>query len=410
MALLPRLLALRDERPGFVAVACLALVALASYPAVDWYLRAIDVAPRFGFWDFGAYSAAVDRWAAGESLYVRNDDGGYHGSYLYPPVAILAFAPFLLALPFRPAVLLWTAVTLALLWIALQRLATALGADFHPLERLGVLALVVGFHPVLLSVKLGQTAAALGALLTFAASASLRGRGYLSGTLTACCGVIKLPYAPAGAHLLGNRDRFVGAVAGGLGLLLLSLLLFGVDAHRTFIDVLAWGVGEGSAARHPTVWLPPYYRPFYDVPYSLAIRVVASLAIVVGVLRAAPDAVRESTALGFAAVPLLAPLTYAYYFVAAVPTVVLLVAAELDRPDGRPALPVVGLLLIQFHSYGLRTTGLLAPDWVPGVLLQPGLYGNLLLVGLAGVRVAGAAADGSLDLRSLGLARGRRGD
>ena len=395
MSLLRRLLASRDERPGFVAVSLLAGLALATYPAVDWYLRAVDIAPRFGFWDFGAYSAAVDRWAAGESLYVPNDDGGYHGSYLYPPVALLAFAPFLLTLPFRPAVLLWTAVTIALLWVALQRLATALGATLHPIERLGALPLVVGFHPVLLSVKLGQTAAALGALLTFAASASLRGRSYLSGALTACCGVVKLPYAPAGAHLLDGRDRFVGAVAGGVALLLLSLFFFGVDTHHTFLDVLAWGIDEGSAARSPTVWLPPYYRPFYDVPYSLAIRIAASLAIVVGVLRA-DGAVREVTALGFAAVPLLAPLTYAYYFAAAVPAVVLLVAAELDRPAGRPALPVVGLLLLQAHSYGLRWAGMVAPEWVPGVLLQPGLYGNLLLVGLAGVRVA--------------VADGRRGD
>jgi len=407
MSLLRRLLALRDDRPYFVAVSLLALVALATYPAVDWYLRALDIAPRFGFWDFGAYSSAMDRWTAGESLYVQNDDGGYHGSYLYPPVALLAFAPFLLTLPFRPAVLLWTAVTVSLCWLALQRLVTALGGSFHPAERLVLLPVVVGFHPLLLSVKLGQTAAALGALLTFAASASLRGRAYLSGALTACCGVIKLPYAPAGAHLLDSRDRFLGAVAGGLGLLVLSLLVFGIDAHRTFIEVLAWGVSEGSSARSPTIWLPPYYRPLYGVPYALAIRLVASLAIVVGVLRA-EGAVREVTALGFAAVPLLAPLTYAYYFVAALPAVVLLIAAELDRPAGRPVIPVVGLLLLQFHSYGLRWLGAAAPEWVPAVLLQPGLYGNLLIVGLAGARVT--AAGGPLTARSLTSVGGRRGD
>jgi len=144
------------------------------------------------------------------------------------------------------------------------------------------------------------------------------------------------------------------------------------------------------------------------VPYSLAIRVAASLAIVVGVLRA-DGAVREVTALGFAAVPLLAPLTYAYYFVAALPAVVLLVAAELDRPDGRPALPVVGLLLIQFHSYGLRWAGMTAPEGVPAVLLQPGLYGNLLLVGLAAARVA-AAGEGGLTRGALVAGRGQRGD
>ena len=405
MSLLRQLLALRDERPYFVAVSLIALVALGTYPAVDWYLRLLDIAPRFGFWDFGAYSAATERWTAGESLYVQNEDGGYHGSYLYPPVALLAFAPFLLTLPFRPAALLWTVVTVSLCWIAIQRLAATLGASFHPAERLALLPVVVGFHPLLLSVKLGQTAAALGALLSLAASESLRGRSYLSGALTACCGVIKLPYAPAGAHLLDNRYRFVGAVAGGLSLLCLSLLVFGVDAHRTFIEVLAWGISEGSTARSPTIWLPPYYRPLYGVPFSFGLRVAASLAIVVGVVRAAPDAVRETTALGFAAVPLLAPLTYAYYFVAALPAVVLLVAAELSRPDGYPTLPVVGLFLLHVHSYGLREMGALAPDWYPELLLQPGLVGNLLIVGLAGARVA--AAGGPLVLDSF-TALGRR--
>ncbi|WP_251329196.1 glycosyltransferase family 87 protein [Haloplanus pelagicus] len=408
MSLPRRLLARRHDRPLFVVVALLALVAIGTYPAVDWYLRSVGIAPRFGFWDFGAYSSAVDRWTAGESLYAPNDDGGYHGSYLYPPVALLAFAPFLLALPFRPAALLWTVCTVALLWLAIQRLVTALGVRLRPWERLAVLPLVAGFQPVLLSMKLGQTAAALGALLTFAAAASLRGRSHLSGALTACCGVIKLPYAPAGAHLLGDRDRFVGAVGGGLVLFLLSLFAFGIDAHRTFLDVLAWGIDEGSVARSPRIWLPPYYRPLYDLPHSLAIRLLASLAIVGGVLRAPTDAVRESTALGFAAVPLLAPLTYAYYFVAALPAVVLLVAAELDRPDGVPAVPVVGLLLLHGHSYGLRTAGRTAPEWVPALLLQPGLWGNLLLVGLAAARVA--TAGGSVSIRSLASMAGRRED
>jgi hypothetical protein len=409
MPILRRLLARRDDAPLLVAAAILAGLGLATYPAVDWYLRAIDIAPRFGFWDFGAYANAVDRWVTGEPLYVPNDDGGYHGSYLYPPVALLAFTPFFLTLPFRPAVLLWTAVTLGLLWLAIQRLVTALGATLHPLERLAILPLVVGFHPVLLSVKLGQTAAGLAALLTFAASASLRARSRLSGALTACCGVVKLPYAPAGAHLLGDRDRFVGAVAGGLGLLALSTLLFGGDAHRTYLDVLAWGLDTGSVARSPRIWLPPYYRPLYDVPHGLAIRALASLAIAAGVLRAPAGAVREATALGFAAVPLLAPLTYTYYLAAALPAVVLLVSVELDRPDGRPTAPIVGLLLLHGHSYGLRAAGLLLPEWVPGLLIQPGLWGNLLLVGLAAARVA--AAGGNLGAaRSLASMARRRED
>jgi hypothetical protein len=52
---------------------------------------------------------------------------------------------------------------------------------------------------------------------------------------------------------------------------------------------------------------------------------------------------------------------------------------------------------------------MVAPEWLPAVLLQPGLYGNLLLVGLAAARVA-AAGEGGLTRRSLARVRGQRGD
>jgi alpha-1,2-mannosyltransferase len=394
MSALRRLVALREDRPVFVAVALLALVALFVHPAVDRYLRLAGVAPRFGFWDFGAYSNGVGRWQAGESFYVQTEEGGYHGSYLYPPVVLLVFAPFVLTVPFAIGAPAWAVCSVLLLWVAVQRLASALGCRLHPVERLLCLPVVVGFQPLLLSVKMGQTAGFLGAVLTLAASASLRGRASASGVLTGVAGVVKLPYAPAGAHLLADRRRFAGAVGGGVALLACSVLVFGVDPHLTYLDVLEWGLREGSDARSPRLWLPPYYRPLYGVPYSLALRLLASLAIVGLVLRTTgddpADAVRETTALGFAAVPLLAPLTYAYYFVAAVPAAVLLVAVELDRPDGRPALPVVGLLCLHAHSYGLRTAVELTPEWVPAGPLQPGLWGSLLLVGLAALRVAGA--------------------
>ncbi|MFB6195713.1 MAG: glycosyltransferase family 87 protein [Haloplanus sp.] len=397
MSVLNRLLARRDEDPLFVAVSLLALLALATYPAVDQVLHHFEISPPFRFWDFGAYSGAVDRWLDGEPIY-QSEGGDYHGSYLYPPVVLLAFVPFTLWFSFNAGAMAWLACSIALLWVGLQRLAGALGCSLRPWERVALLPVIVGFHPLLFSIKMGQTAAALGALLTFAASASLRGRSYASGALTAVCGLVKLPYAPAGAHLLADRDRFLGAVAGGLALLAVSLLAFGIDTHRTFLEVLAWGIREGSSTRSPALWLPGYYRPFYSIPYSLVIRVAASLAIVVVVLRAAPDARRETTALGFAAVPLLAPLTYTYYFIAAVPAVLLLVAAELDRADGRPAVPVVGLLLLHVHSYGLLAAVHVAPGWIPGVLLQPGLWGNLVIVGLAAARVA--AAGGPLPFRT----------
>ncbi|MFC7193514.1 hypothetical protein ACFQL4_00825 [Halosimplex aquaticum] len=63
------------------------------YPFVDWWLRSIEVAGAYRYHDFGAFRAAVERWHAGEALYQRAEDGGFHGSYLYPPVVLPCFCP-----------------------------------------------------------------------------------------------------------------------------------------------------------------------------------------------------------------------------------------------------------------------------------------------------------------------------
>ncbi|PSP45388.1 hypothetical protein BRC69_06310, partial [Halobacteriales archaeon QH_6_66_25] len=60
---------------------------------------------------------------------------------------------------------------------------------------------------------------------------------------------------------------------------------------------------------------------------------------------------------------------------------------ELDREDGLAWLPVFALLLVHFHTPGTKlVNGVIgAPD---AVLVQPGVYGTFLLVGLAAARVA----------------------
>jgi hypothetical protein len=132
------------------------LASLLAYPLVDWHLRAIDVAAEYRFWDFGAYGGAVNRWLEGERIYVPDDDGpGYHGSYLYPPVFVLLFAPFT-ALPPDTAAPVWSACSVAFLWLGLQALVAALGLDLDPVDRGLLLLAVVGFQPLLLSVKLGR--------------------------------------------------------------------------------------------------------------------------------------------------------------------------------------------------------------------------------------------------------------
>lgn len=383
---------LREERPGFLALAALLVAFHLAYPAVDWWLRAADIAPEFRFWDFGAYSGAVERWQAGESLYVRSD-GGYHGSYLYPPVVVLLFVPFVAFVPTEWAAVAWALVSLALLWAGVVAVVEALVGRRSWPERVGLLWLLLGFQPLLFGLKMGQTAAFMTGMLCIAFVALDRGdrAGYLSGAATAVVGVVKFAYAPVGAHLLADRRRFLGAVAVGTGLLAASLALFGVASHREYLDVLAWGVTQGGVARSPALWLPAYYRPLGLVDGALWLRVAASLAVA-GYALCARDADREVFALGVAAFPLVTPLAYTYYFVALVPAAAILIAGELAR-DGYPAVPTLGLGLVSVHAYGLLgLVTLLSSTPVAAYpnayfLAQPGLWGDLLLAGTAAVRV-----------------------
>jgi hypothetical protein len=434
---LSQLFALRRRRPGFVALVALTLLVLAVYPFVDWWLRP-EIGSAYRYFDFGAFRGALDRVRAGETLYRRAEDGGFHGTFLYPPLAVYLFLPFE-AFDFRTGAAVWNLASLVGLWIGLQLVVDALGCELHRGERLAGLWLLVGFYPATLSMQLGQMGLFMGALLSgslagllyaepgtdppaggdgwlsslapvgpLAGSRSIgpsgvstrKLAGYASGAFTGLAGFFKLAYAPVGAHLLAGRDRFLGAVIAGAVLLAGSVLLFGVDTHLTYIEVLSWGADRGSGSRPPTTLLPPYYRPLHWLPYAQPLRVGASLVVAAVALLAgfspSADVDRYVFALGVAAFPLLTPLAYTYYFVSLLPAVAVLVATELDR-DGAPAVPIVGLLLVHVHFHGLtfvveHGTSLfgpieaLAPYWV----LQPGLIGNLFLFGLAFVRVLSA--------------------
>lgn len=400
-----------STRPGFVLVTVTVVLALLTYPFVDAVLRSASVAPPFEYWDFGAYTGALHRWHHGEALYVPNEGGGYEGMYLYPPVFLLVVWPFE-RLAFETGARLWELCTVLFLWGSLQFVVRALGYHLRLWERGLLLWALVGFQPLLFSVKQGQISAFLAGLLTLSLYFLLATRrpsdpsGYVSGVCTGIAGVIKLVYAPVGAHLLADRRRLAGACGAGLGLLAVSVGVFGVDAHVNYLDVLLWG--KDDPVRSPLLWLPPYFRPLFPVsavalPLRLAgCLVVASLAL----LARGRERDRETFALGVAAMPLLTPVAYTYYLTALLPAVVVMMAVELDV-DGRPLLPVLACGLLHVHAYGLRLAGDFLPDLVPRAtvpvldvtaaslvvsLLQPGVWGALVLAGLAGWRITEAAA------------------
>lgn len=429
MSALRRLIALRSRRPRFVAASLVVLGVLLAWPLFDVYLRHLKttatgydwVAP-FHFNDFGAYAIAVARWYNGEGVYWTNPDGGYFGTYLYPPVYVLLFVPwfelgqfeFLWGIPLteHPAdvsALLFEAFSVGLLWVGLQALARVEGLALAWYERLLLLWALVGFQPLLFSVKLGQVSALVAALFCFAYVAMRRGEArqgpverFASGALTTVAAGIKPYYATAGAHLLRDRDRFAGAMGGLVGLGVLSLLVFGVGNQFGYLDVLLWGKGWGETPLAIYLWHPGYYEPLYAVSTRstlLATAIRAGLVVAVaGVAFLARDADvgRATFALGLAVYPVVAPEAYTQDFVAMLVAALVLVVVEFDRSDGRPWIPVLAVGLLGVHAFGLRLVLYHLPAWLPfagmvtglAPVLQPGIWGNLSLLGLALYRVA----------------------
>jgi hypothetical protein len=419
MAALRKLCGLRRQRPVFVATSLTVLAFLVTYPALHWWLQTRGITGAFRYYDLGAYRAAVGAWQAGEPIYVQNEGGGYHGSYLYPPVYLLLFLPVadvpFADLTFHQAGTLLNVVSLGLLWLGLQAATAGYDLRLAWIDRLVLLWAVAGFAPVVISMHLAQVSVFLAALLSFALAGIAYAEGdadrgvvldYASGALTTVAGTLKLIYAPGGAHLLVDRRRFAAAVATGVGLLVVSLAVFGVEAHVRYYDVLTWGKGwgESRAPFPPGLWLPPYYRPFYYLgsTVGMAIRVALAAGISILAVRSAGEGVDDVTfALGVAAIPLVAPRAYTQDLAVLLPVVIALLATELRREDGYPMVPVVGLFLAAVHPSGLFGIIHLAAALFPASsydaigslvgLLQPGVWAALLLVGLAAVRVAEAA-------------------
>ncbi|WP_119818809.1 glycosyltransferase family 87 protein [Halalkaliarchaeum desulfuricum] len=402
MSALGRLWALRNEQPAFVSLAVLVMGAIAVYPLVDVVLRSAEISTAFRYYDFGAYRIAIADWQAGDPIYEPNEEGGFHGNYLYPPIALPVFAAFLAA--FENPGAAWGVFSVLALWVSLQIAIREFGLSVHPLERLLLLWLLVGFQPILFGFKMGQVSTFLAALLTLALVGlirDLKGHGrsaaIVSGVFTTLGSAVKLIYAPSGAHLLRSRRRFAGAMAALFALVGLSLLLFDPATHRGYLDVLLWGKDWGTGSRSPHLWTPAYFRPLLAIePVALGVRALLVLSTIWLAIGAdGPEADLPTFALGIAIVPLAAPRAYTFDLTILLPAVVVLLALELDRNVGRPEIPLLGLLFLHVHAYGLVTFGqisesILASNALRPLLpvLQPGLWGAVLLVGLAFVRVA----------------------
>ncbi len=406
-----RLWKLRKERPRFVALSLFTVVVLAVWPVVDFYVGQVsDYYVTYTFNDWSAYSSALDSWTSGGPVYHETEAGGYHGSFLYPPIVLLIFYPFA-TLGFVPGAIIMGGLSLVLLWIGLLAVARVLGYETGLVEKLVALAALFGFYPALRDFKWAQISTMLAAFLTIAFYAQEVGERendlapwarYASGAFTTLGSSFKLFFATSGAHLLRDRRRFVGAIATAGALAVASFAVFGVEVHRSYLDVLMWGKGW-SDTLPVGYWgentVTAIYRPMHVLGGAKLAAKLLGIVAVIALTLAARDAEggtpRQATfALGVAVIPLLAPQAAAHDLVVLVLPAMILTAIELRREGGYPSVPVVAILLVHFHRYGIglltNHTGLVPfGEFLRGQVawLQPAMWGTLLLVGLAAYRV-----------------------
>lgn len=194
-------------------------------------------------------------WVAGKMALAGNAAGAYDPiasaaaakallgiegiNFPYPPQSLFFFAPFAL-LPHVAALLTWNVATAALFVVAAR---PYLPKGFPPL-------LAVLTPAALLNIFFGQTGLLFGALWLFAFNGS-----WLAVALIA----FKPHMGILSALTLRSRKRFALASAAVAGLVLLSIIAFGLESWRAFIDhgmshagEFETGVGEITQRRR---WL-----------------------------------------------------------------------------------------------------------------------------------------------------------
>lgn len=245
-------------------------------------------------WDFLAYYRGAEAAIAGEAFVgLEPDEAG--GEYVYPPIVVLVFVPYVLMgswpLSFAIHGLLSLAMLVTLGILAIRELGR-LGVELTNLDRVLIMAFaVISLYP-LMSLGLGQIDPLVALLLAGVFVWVERSRDSLAGLALAGAAIIKLfPVAYAIWFLRLKRWRAVKAsIVTGAFAVGLSFLIFGVEINRSFFDLILFersrldAFAEGVS---PDFFSVTLVRPISSVLPSTvppATYLVISLALVVPAL------------------------------------------------------------------------------------------------------------------------------
>jgi len=188
--------------------------------------------------NFKVFRAAAVNLLAHRDLYAAHPDQHFD-FYKYSPTFALLFAPFA-ALPFAPALLIWSLLNSLLLWYAVRRLLP---------DRQATSALALVYLEVLFAMQYTQSNGLVTALILLAFLALEQGRQPRAALLIGLDAFIKI--FPLGAAALAlfhpRRWRFTLLLAAvGAGLALLPLVV--IPPHELVAQYRSWLAIEVSDA------------------------------------------------------------------------------------------------------------------------------------------------------------------
>ena len=238
-------------------------------------------------WDFRAYYTAAEAALAGEP-FVGADTGHTGVSYVYPPVAVSLFLPQAAAGGWKLAFALQTAVNVAAslaLAALVVRTIEARGHELAPVDRLLVAGFCVGTAPVMAVFGQGQVDMLIALALAGAFVALERGREGLAGCALAGAALVKVFPVVLGLWLVRRRAwHAVGAAIGtGIAGLVVGWAVFGLDAYRRYLEVLAGRsrVAEFAGTVSPNFFAMSLYRPLSQLLPTVDPSLYAPLALLV---------------------------------------------------------------------------------------------------------------------------------
>ncbi len=179
----------------------------------------------------------------------------YHSQFVYTPIVAQLFRPFAV-LPYHFAKHLWMICSVMLLVFALIETVKLVDIRIPPEMGLLLGIFVCLYHPLLTLLERGQIDIVTLFLIVYAFKFLIRGRRreeWIGGAILALATLIKVHCAYFFPFLILRRKwaAALGYIGGGALIGILSLILLGVDTHRTYFfermpSMSKYGTDRGS--------------------------------------------------------------------------------------------------------------------------------------------------------------------